>query len=311
MKQQLVDNLRRRDFEKFLRFYHTTIERRKSWLEFEVMRRSWELDRLDADRIDQQWPKQSDTLFVLGSGPSINELPPEFWDEVGRHDSVGFNFWLSHPFVPTVFHHELIDGTTPAGVVALREFVKLVDARKADYTNTAILLSELVVARESMLEALPAWWRARTVAVPTVYAVMANEDEGRKSIDYLKPYLTPGEFRRAFMYRSSVSKMVALGLVRGYRRIVLCGIDLQRPGYFFDAHERYPLAPSLQTNKVEQAAGRHITSTTTEAFAPVETAIFLMDELVMKPEGIELMVANESTALHPRLPVYSFTPRPA
>ena len=51
--------------------------------------------------VDLHTYKRSDTLIVLGSGASINDISPERWKAIARHDSVGFNFWPIHPFVPT------------------------------------------------------------------------------------------------------------------------------------------------------------------------------------------------------------------
>ena len=47
--------------------------------------------------------KTSDTLFVLGSGPSINDLTADDWATIGTHNSVGFNWWMVHDFVPSFY----------------------------------------------------------------------------------------------------------------------------------------------------------------------------------------------------------------
>ena len=39
--------------------------------------------------------KTSETIFVLGSGPSFNEITSKQWAEIGRHDSFGINFSAS------------------------------------------------------------------------------------------------------------------------------------------------------------------------------------------------------------------------
>ena len=36
--------------------------------------------------------KTSDTLFVVGSGPSVNDLSEVQWRHIGEHDSFGLNF---------------------------------------------------------------------------------------------------------------------------------------------------------------------------------------------------------------------------
>ena len=53
------------------------------------------LETLDLSQI-----KTSDTVFVLGSGWSINEITEQRWKVIGRHDTIALNFWLVHPFVP-------------------------------------------------------------------------------------------------------------------------------------------------------------------------------------------------------------------
>ena len=45
--------------------------------------------------------RKSDTLFVLGSGASIHDLNETEWAAIAAADSVGFNNWSLHPFIPT------------------------------------------------------------------------------------------------------------------------------------------------------------------------------------------------------------------
>src|ERR1035441_1165666 len=56
------------------------------------------LETLDLSRI-----KTSDTVFVLGSGWSINEIGDERWKVIGRHDSIAMNFWPAHALVPRIY----------------------------------------------------------------------------------------------------------------------------------------------------------------------------------------------------------------
>ena len=51
--------------------------------------------------------KKSDTLFILGSGSTINKISDKQWGKIDDHDSIGFNFWLVHDFVPDFFKFEL------------------------------------------------------------------------------------------------------------------------------------------------------------------------------------------------------------
>ncbi|HLA81367.1 MAG TPA: hypothetical protein VJP78_07100, partial [Thermoleophilia bacterium] len=52
--------------------------------------------------------KRSDTLFILGSGPSIRRVRPGQWEYLGQHESFGINFSLLLNIVPT--YHLMEDG---------------------------------------------------------------------------------------------------------------------------------------------------------------------------------------------------------
>lgn len=47
--------------------------------------------------------KTSDTIFILGSGFSINKVSPEYWDIISGYNSIGFNWFCKHDFEPTFF----------------------------------------------------------------------------------------------------------------------------------------------------------------------------------------------------------------
>src|SRR5271166_450448 len=52
------------------------------------------------ESVDLTRMRSSDTLFILGSAQSINQISAERWEIIGKHDSVGINFWPVHSFVP-------------------------------------------------------------------------------------------------------------------------------------------------------------------------------------------------------------------
>src|SRR4051794_32647194 len=50
--------------------------------------------------------KHSDTVFLLGSGPSINKISDARWHVIQQHDTWGFNFWCYHRVVPNLYFLE-------------------------------------------------------------------------------------------------------------------------------------------------------------------------------------------------------------
>ena len=47
--------------------------------------------------------KTSDRIYVLGSGRSVLDITPEEWEEINKHDSIGFNHWYVHEHKPTYY----------------------------------------------------------------------------------------------------------------------------------------------------------------------------------------------------------------
>src|SRR5262249_36622754 len=83
-----------------LRFYYAWYFSRKL-TRFERTRLSLGITRLSW--VDLSQHRRSETLFILGSGPSINQISEERWRFIASHDSVGVNMWLYHRFVPTFY----------------------------------------------------------------------------------------------------------------------------------------------------------------------------------------------------------------
>lgn len=71
---------------------------------------AWLRDRIAARRYRTVSPGQasasrkSDTVFVFGSGASLNELAPADWEHFGRHDVFGFNAFYRQRWIPVDYH---------------------------------------------------------------------------------------------------------------------------------------------------------------------------------------------------------------
>jgi hypothetical protein len=50
----------------------------------------------------------ADTLYILGSGASIEDLTSAHFDHIAKHSSVGINNWGVHPFVPDIYSFESV-----------------------------------------------------------------------------------------------------------------------------------------------------------------------------------------------------------
>jgi hypothetical protein len=236
-----------------------------------------------------RWARRSDTVFVFGSGASLNELSPADWTHIEQHDTLGFNWWVHQQFVRTDYH--LIRGIADSDLDPavwrrqLREYFDLVRDNPR--------FAETVFLVHSGFRAI----------------------NGNRVIGYR--YLPEGS--RVFLWRSSVrvgapSRSFREGLVHGqstiqecinfayllgWKRIVLVGVDLYDRRYFW--------LPPDQTRSVDErrdatADDPHVQGTMGLVETLGEWREWLHDETV------ELDVHNPRSLLAGTLPVYEAAP---
>ncbi len=267
--------------------------------------------------------KRSDTLFVLGSGASVNDLTQEAWATIRAADSLGMNFWLYHEHVPTWYSCEV-----PRDPEALRVLLALLKLRLRDYQSACFLLKDVT----KLDDRFPAWSTEFPLgAVGHLYTLANLGVRGRTAGRlrfFLRWYRRLGYFRPSEvlwglpMKRATIFMAMSFALMAGYRRIVLCGVDLTNTDYFYN-HPKYlagdlPKPPSLPPVTTEALADKYARSglkmwqapnpavhnTIDPALnpLPMDEVIHAFNEEVLKPEQVELFVALPSSRLHPRIP---------
>jgi len=158
--------------------------------------------------------RRSDTAFIFGSGKSLLEIPPEEWDRIADHDTIGFSQFQEQRSVRVDYH-------LVAEALNLERYVAL-------FRENPLYASTIYVVQEGLL------------------AHVGNEIVGRR-------LLPPGSrifrfHRRARGRYEDPSTSFARGVVHGYNssisttnfallsgwtRIVLVGIDLYDKEYFY------------------------------------------------------------------------------
>jgi hypothetical protein len=262
------------------------------------------LDRLDVDAV-----KKSDTVFILGGGASINEIDDARWEAIGRHDSVGLNFWFVHPFVPTLYMTKAFDPTGfPAqyrewGQGVMTRFAEEA-ARRADaYRDVPKIVMHVSPATMRGVRLYPDAFREKLYTCRTISGIAFDEAEFERLLSFwdrrgaFEPQRRIG---RLFKYRASVVQLITLAMAMGYRRIVLCGIDLSDSRYFYEDPERYP---HMRGFRGSPALPIHITAVRTSFSLDAITVIRALNKILLEPRGIELYVENARSALHPAVPV--------
>lgn len=255
--------------------------------------------------LNRAFTRKSERVFILGSGSSINAISEARFREIAAADSFGFNLWVRHPFVPSLYTVELADfEENPAGRPVAKVIAEWLD-RRPEYRSVPLVFSDYAPTRRECLNMYPRWVQESAFSLNTIPAIARSADElGRclSTLDRVGIFAADSQLRRVFKYRATVSMLISLAVALGYREIVLCGIDIDDPRYFYEDETRYP---DMKRFRSSPRRARHATAYASPMQVSVMDVIHGLNRRVLQPRGIRLSVEHASSALHPRLPVYS------
>jgi hypothetical protein len=236
--------------------------------------------------------RRSETVFVFGSGASLNEIGRREWRSIEAHDTLGFNWFVHQQFVRCDYH--LIRGIPD-------------DDTKLDVWR-------------SQLDEYFTLIRENPRFSETIFLVHGGfrAINGNRAIGYR--HLPPGarvfrwesnrlaempatSFRDGLTHgHSTLQECVNFAFLLGWRRIVLAGVDLYDRRYFWLAAD--------ETRSVDRRRG----ATSSDQHA--RGASGMVDTLGrwgtwLHERGVELSVLNPRSLLAASLPIYSLEDQPA
>lgn len=193
--------------------------RLRPWLRFVANRHAYRY----ADAEELRSRRRSETVFVFGSGASLNELSAEDWEEIARHDTFGFNWFVYERFVRCDFHliRGIPDTDTDPGVwrPQLEEYFRLIRTNPR-FSDTVFLVHGGFRAingnRAIGYRLLPAG--------STVFRWRTN----------VRHELPSRSFRQGLAHgHSTLQECINAAYLLGWTRIVLAGVDLYDRRYFW------------------------------------------------------------------------------
>ena len=179
--------------------------------------------------------RASDTVFIMGSGPSINSLSSEQFEEIAMDDSIGFNFWLAHDMVPTHYVLQL----PPEGVYR-DSFIGLLERKQKSYHHC-----EILVRGDHTFRGVDAFRDLATHTfqdqklwfLPELAIHSRVQIDPRELIEFFSflGFLEHGRIAQAVpKWRGTLGLILSLAFQMGYKNIILCGIDMNDPFHFYD-----------------------------------------------------------------------------
>jgi hypothetical protein len=244
--------------------------------------------------------RQSDTVFILGSGPSINEISDAHWKGIARHDTIGFNFWPVHKFVPRIFVFESVR----AGATVYGPLFEQLAKRAEEYRGVLKFVSEVqpIGFEEQLGGTMRECFRENYYVIHTVPVVSRNADEFAAGLRFMRDkgaFAESNQVEWIFKYGGSVVAMITLAMKMGYKKIVLCGIDLGKQEYFYQDSALYPEVAHWE---FAPKSDIHLTTRTLPYLVPAQQVVWQMKRVILDAANIPLSVENSSSTLYPEIP---------
>lgn len=242
------------------------------------------------------------TFYILGSGESVEDISRVYWSQIRAQRSVGINNWGLHPFVPDAYSLESVpqigDGKDFRRALTFlnREEVRrrkpkiliLRPRTLEDLKDVSLLSAELERNVSFYGRVSPATRRLRNLAT-----------------DLRSYFSTVAPRNQSILLDSgaSVVRMVSLGIVLGFRRIVLVGVDLNGSQYFWEKNSNYLLGLSGPPPVNNQRLAMHETTSRDNRPFDVITMLKALQHFLRVECGGELYVASSKSALAEFLPL--------
>lgn len=240
--------------------------------------------------------KSADTLSVLASGSSINELDDADFEFIDSTDSMALNWWgVYHDYVPDFYKFEFL------GEPKLdTKWIHNINDNAAEYEDTTLIYDpeQIYNEGESISDYLrrlrPSFWENLVDIRLTQYFVESDAEFCPTLLDSLFPTPLGNRFLH---YRGSLSQAVAMGEYMGYDNIILFGVDLDDSEYFWGEH------PVWEFRDRPDSDDEHVTAAD-DTFKGIDDYIRTLDSEILPDRGIQLYIGSQQSRLYPDLPYF-------
>lgn len=250
--------------------------------------------------------KTSDRLFILGSSYSINDVTEEEWEMVKAADSIGVNNWVFHDLVPTYYVLE-----TPHRTEQFAYFKEELNNKADAYANVPFFvqyvhlsksknhLNDLKIDSSKIFYNVPFMPNTLNTSIIKKMLKQWNAKQNKTLEDLIH-------------YSGSLSYIIMMGVVLGYKEIVLLGVDLNDNRYFFqDGYNSKTAKNFIESYKESLKIVRNTTldakylladKKKTQTFGCISFPDYMVYlKRAVEAEGVSLKIASKGSRLYPLL----------
>jgi hypothetical protein len=253
--------------------------------------------------------KRNGTLFIFGTGASINLLSSQDWKIIKDNVSWGVNMFLLHEQLIDVYfpqigqkrYKHIFDSIMYEGLSQKALFSKETTfVLRGDWVDNRMLEDSIFAKKLFNL------YPDQCYFMPEIpLNEKWKKDFGQTLIDFFEVYkkYQSGKFTFTPKIGNPLNMLLGLALLIGYKKIVLCGVDMESADHFYDNEHYMRLYPSLKNvmltpvklqNRFSQAKGIFSRSEQVLSIARVGENYFNAKIYISKPVG----------ALKCKLPAY-------
>lgn len=264
---------------------------------------------LDIPVMDLGWLSEvfnpNRNLYILGSGESIEDVKAENWDEVSANNSIGFNAWPIHSFVPTALAFEPFNEASTDYVQLFDHVLKeprfrlrkpgilLFRPNRAEEGDTYLRIPKDLLSNARLYgRFVPSSTKIQTVRSEILWL------QRLQRVGWIAESLLPDS-------GASVIRLVSLGTRLGFKKIVLLGVDVNGGRYFWERNPSRLRDRDLRS--FSPGFTRSVHQTMTRDGKPfILTEFLMMFQEIMQESGSTLFAGSPESALADFLPVHQW-----
>lgn len=245
--------------------------------------------------------KKSDTIFILGSGPSLNDISKQQWDVIKKHDTFGINFSFLKGIVTSYHFMEYV-----RDIPWREKLIELFNQKRYrdEYQGVVFFLFDKILRRFAHPRLIPSFFPKNPILCKYNLSTPINFKTKRA--------FQNDDFANGLLYRGSMS--CALDLVVnhfGYRNIVLIGVDLDVPDYFYKNYsemkgfyEKYVGAYFNEACKNKDKITYDSMVEKPGKLQPFDVYLYALADYLRHKRKVNLFTSRKQDYLFPRLPSF-------
>ncbi len=251
------------------------------------------------------------TMYILGTGESVNEYTKSDWERIRQGYSVGLNMWVFHDFIPNILQLELLSENDSY----LENLIQIFERRQKEYANTKFFFKSNYLLQwrykniHKFFRQMPKSLKENIYLIADFQVPGSDLSEFTRSVRWLDAI---GFFQAKHKFhpftaqpRASLGLAVLFSIQAGFKHIALCGVDLNNDDHFYDNTDYYFDKYDIKYTRSPKKISMHLTNDENFSQLTISRVLMILYQEVCKPRGIQMSVGSRNSALFPLLP-YTF-----